>query len=115
MISAQSTVFFDRDHLLLRVEGDESFLRELVEAFEISQKECLAGLRAALAGGDAAALEEHAHSLKGALQNFASGGIVALAYRLELMGRNREQAEAPLVLQELEREVDLLRAYLQGL
>ena len=112
---AEKTAFFDRAHLLSRVEGDASFLQELVAAFEESQKECVEGLRTAVGEGRAGMLEKHAHSLKGAVQNFASGRIVALAYSLELMGRNGACAGAAEALAELELELAGLRAYLRAL
>ena len=111
----ERTVFFEQAALLDKVEGDVGFLCELVEAFEQSRAAAESGLGAAVAGGDASRLEAEAHSLKGALQNFAGGRVVALAYRLELMGRGAQMDGAAEVLRDLRAEVALVSAYLRDL
>jgi HPt (histidine-containing phosphotransfer) domain-containing protein len=53
-----------------------------------------------------------AHSLKGAVGYFGSQTVHALAYRLETMGHQAELEGASSVLQQLERELERLSAFM---
>ena len=52
-----------------------------------------------------------AHSLKGAVGYFGTQTVNALAYRLETMGHQADLEGALAVLQQLERELERLRAF----
>jgi HPt (histidine-containing phosphotransfer) domain-containing protein len=110
---ASQTKFLDRDTLLRRLDGDEAFLCELIAAFMESQSSDIKRLKQALAAGNPLQIEHSAHALKGALQNFVSGGAVELAYSLELMGRNSDLEGAQAACALLEAELLLIVNQLQ--
>ncbi|MBI4517041.1 MAG: Hpt domain-containing protein [Deltaproteobacteria bacterium] len=105
----------DQDTMLARLEGDVELLREIAALFLEDYPERLAALHAAIAGGDAQALELAAHSLKGSLGNFAAERAVAAALRLELIGRGGNLARAGEACAELEKELARLTPLLEHL
>ena len=95
---------------LERVGGDRDLLGELMGIFEVESPKLLGMIRAAIARGDAAALELNAHGLKGAAGNFSAGPAAARARELEMMGRNKTLEGAPEKLGLLEAEIKRLLA-----
>ena len=61
-----------------------------------------------VAAGDASALKSAAHTLKGAVDNFAARPTFEAAWRLENLGRNGTLADASQALSALEKELDRL-------
>ncbi|MCM2305712.1 MAG: response regulator, partial [Elusimicrobia bacterium] len=98
----------------LRDLGDDAAVREIIEGFAKDAAERLAGLRAAAAGGDAAALEALAHALKGSSAALGAKGVERLAARLEALGQEKRVEEAAAIVESLEGELaealKLLRA-----
>ena len=76
-----------RATLLERVGGDFELLREIVALFAEDAPRQLEAMRKAIAAGDAKALADAAHTLKGAAANFDPGEAAGLALRLERLGR----------------------------
>jgi HPt (histidine-containing phosphotransfer) domain-containing protein len=74
---------YDHAAAVARLEGDEAFLRELADLFIQDCPGWLTGIEAALNGGDAAAAQRLAHTLKGAAYHFAAGPTIAAAQALE--------------------------------
>ncbi|HEX8134289.1 MAG TPA: Hpt domain-containing protein, partial [Actinomycetes bacterium] len=104
----------DRDRLAALMELDEdgqgsSLLTRLAAAFLIGAPADLAGLRAAVARGDAAAVGNVAHHLKGAAATLGSGAVVGLCEDLELLAGADALAAAGDLLGRLERELDRVR------
>ena len=97
--------------LLNQVGGDRRLMRELVAIFLQDYPRQLERLRRALGEGDAAGVARAAHSLKGAAGNLAAEGVVAVARRLEALGKAGELAGAEEVLGQLEAEMALLKTY----
>ena len=87
----------------------------MTEQFLSDCPRLLGDLRAAIACGDGAALEQAAHSLKGAVANFAAAAAVEAAARLEQMGRARDLAFAEAGLARLEAELEHLNRALADL
>lgn len=73
----------------------------------------LAALRAACAAGDAAAIEQAAHALKGSVGNFSAAPAAAAAGQLEQLGRAGDIAASGAALAALEAELDRLIPALQ--
>jgi|SRR5439155_234007 len=73
-LSAQGNLenIFDHAQALARVEGDAELLAEMAALFLESYVEQLSAIRAGLACGDLQAVKNAAHSLKGAVGNFAA-------------------------------------------
>ncbi len=95
------TGWVDEAALLAGLDGDRALLRDLVAIFLDDAPRIQAELRRAIAAGDALALADAAHSLKGSVGMFCTTGPFETARRLEMMGRQNdlvgaEQARATL-------------------
>lgn len=84
----------DRRVLLQRVEGDLDLLVTIVEVFLLQLPRRLEKIEASLRSGDAIALAESAHTLKGSVANFSNGPVYLLSSRIEELGRSGEMNEA---------------------
>jgi two-component system sensor histidine kinase/response regulator len=93
------------------VEEDQALLVNLFEAFQQDYPKQLIELQDAISTGDAGRIARVAHSLKGAVGYFGAQTVHALAYRLETMGHQAELDGASAVLQQLERELERLSAF----
>ncbi len=96
---------------LQSVDGDQDLLVDLFEAFQQDYPKQLTELQDAIGAGDAERIAQVAHSLKGAVGYFGAQTVHALAYRLETMGRQAELERASSILQQLERELERLSAF----
>ncbi len=79
-------------------------LPRLVESFVAEAPATLAALRAA-AGGDAVAVTEGAHRLKGAAANLGATRLAGVCAELEAMGREAPAADTAELLGRLERDL----------
>jgi len=84
-------------------------LTRLAAAFLSGAPTDLAGLRAAVERGDAAAVGNVAHHLKGAAATLGSGGVVDLCEDIELLAGADALASAGNLLGRLEEELDRVR------
>ncbi len=84
----------DRAAALERFEGDVELMQEIADLFLDACPQRLQAVREALAHRDSKALEFAAHSLKGAVSNFAAAAASAAALRLELLGRSGDLTDA---------------------
>lgn len=98
-----------------RLQGDRNLLEEIVDVFREECPRLLAQARQAIAEIDAAQLRLAAHTLKGALVNFAATDAVDAARRLELIGKQGNLAGAPQALADLERQLERLQPALDDL
>ena len=73
----------DWEALLESIDGDEGFVRDLVDAFIGTGDRELAAIAAALGSGDAATMRESAHTLKGASANLRASAATSAAAQLE--------------------------------
>jgi len=103
---------FDKQALLDGVDGDFEFLEETIEMLDEDSGELLDQVRASAAAGDAAALVEPAHTLKGMLGNFCAGRAEAAAREVEFMGREARLEGVSEAVETLCREVGQLRTVL---
>ncbi|MBI3209481.1 MAG: Hpt domain-containing protein [Candidatus Solibacter usitatus] len=100
---------------LSRVGGDAELLQEMAQIF---LEECpvqMEAVREAVRNRDAKALERSAHSLKGSVGNFGAAQTQETAYRLEMMGRKGNIADAENALQNLEQALTLLQPEMENL
>jgi two-component system sensor histidine kinase/response regulator len=102
-----------RAHVLKSAGGSVDFMRQLAQVFLEESATLMSGVRAAIAGGDAKALQAHAHSLKGALALFGSDTATTAAQRLENIGREAELPDAPAACAALEAALQRLRPTLE--
>ncbi|HEX7185281.1 MAG TPA: ATP-binding protein [Thermoanaerobaculia bacterium] len=105
----------DREALLGEAGGDAHLLMRLVEIFEQESGRLLEEIRDAVQGGDAAALESAAHTLKGMAGHWSRGDVFVTARSLEGMGREGCLGAAAGALDRLERELPRLRRALGSL
>jgi HPt (histidine-containing phosphotransfer) domain-containing protein len=76
------------DELRASTGDDEAFLHELVEAYVAEVADHIAGITAAAAAGDAAAIVRPAHTLKSSSATFGAMRLAALCRRIEEAGRS---------------------------
>jgi len=105
----------DRTALLAGVDGNLRLLRELVRLFLADYPQRLAEINEATRRGDAEALRITAHTLKGSIGNFAAKKAFEAAQRLEIMGRERNLANAAEARMTLESELARLIEELRNL
>jgi two-component system, sensor histidine kinase len=99
----------DRAAILAQLDGDAELLSAIAATFLDQQEKQLEEMREALKLGDGGRLELAAHSLKGAVGYFNAASAVNAAYRLEVMGRERDLARAEDALATLEEQMRRLR------
>jgi CheY-like chemotaxis protein/HPt (histidine-containing phosphotransfer) domain-containing protein len=106
---------WDQTKALAHVGGDQVLLRELAGLFLLECPQRLAEAREAVARADAAKLRLAAHTLKGAVSNFAAAPAWDAAERLEAMGQLGNLNSAAEALTALETELERLRPTLAAL
>ena len=85
---------FDSEALLERLEGDRALLAEMVRLFDEEAPTLVDQARAAVDQADFAALQRVAHTLKGAIGNFAAGPAFHTAEELEMAARHQASTAA---------------------
>jgi HPt (histidine-containing phosphotransfer) domain-containing protein len=100
---------FDYAKALEHVEGDRELLGEIATLFLETHVGQLSALRAAIARGDAQALQNTAHKLKGSIGNFAAAEAFNAAQKLEGLGLSGDLAEAEPVCLALEGALERLK------
>ena len=85
-----SSLIFDQQELLARVENDCELLRDLLGIFKEEFPRQLLALREAVKAGDGDRVAIAAHTLRGMLANLAATQAASTAARLEQMGRKKE-------------------------
>jgi PAS domain S-box-containing protein len=97
------------------MDGDLELLQRLVRRFLDALPQRRGDICAAIERRDAAALSQHAHSLKGSLANFGAARAVRRAARLEAIGHVGELADAGAVWSELDADLTEIASVLGGL
>jgi len=88
-----------------RLGGDEKLLRELCQIYLKESPKLLEKLRRAVSQGDAEAVGQVAHNIKGELSYLGADNAMQAARQLEAMGNDRDLSQAAGVLGILEREL----------
>jgi HPt (histidine-containing phosphotransfer) domain-containing protein len=104
---------FDVSKALEMVGDDRELLVELADLLLQSVPEHLGRIRKAISSGDMRALEQSAHSLKGAAGNFGAARFVAAADRLERIAREEQLSKVSEAFLELQRESEYLESAIQ--
>ena len=113
--TARSATFpVDWQALLESSDGDQGFVRELVDAYIATADTELAALAAALSAGDAATMLGAAHTLKGASANLHAAAANAAAAQLEATARLGMNNKIPALAEQLAMEVRHTIAYLRS-
>lgn len=98
--------------LLERVGGDRKALAQLVGIFLGDSPRLMARIRTAVRKRDTHALQAAAHTLKGAVSNFAAPAATDAALRLQQIGAAGDLGEAAAACAALEKELARVRALL---
>jgi two-component system sensor histidine kinase/response regulator len=104
----------DWESLLNSIDGDKGFARDLADAFIGTVDREVAAIISALGSGDAAALRNAAHTLKGASANLRASAAAAAAARLESATGAGMSAEVSALADDLIAEVRRTTAYLRS-
>lgn len=96
----------------LRESVGDAFSR-MIEVFLEDAPKYIDGVELALAEGDAAALRNSAHSLKGSARNFGANRLAAAAYSLEELGRDGRAEDTEGLLPHLREEFRQVRNVLE--
>jgi CheY-like chemotaxis protein len=94
--------------------ADSDWLEGLIHQFLADSSLRLEKLRGACASGEAKAVEDVAHALKGSSATMGATVVQRIAERLQLMGRSDALEGAGMLLGELERELGTAGKYLEG-
>ena len=100
-IKLETPPAFDKKALLEAFDGDQDFLKEIIEMFVADTPKMLKDIQAAIDAKDAVTLQRTAHALKGMVGNFQAETAVEKAYALEKMGQNAALEMAEPVFAEL--------------
>ena len=99
-------IVWDLKELLERLDGDDSFLQELLVMFREDARLNLEKSRKAIAERDFASLSRAAHTLKGMLRNLSMNAAGETAAALETASRESRQDESAELLEKLEKELE---------
>jgi signal transduction histidine kinase/CheY-like chemotaxis protein/HPt (histidine-containing phosphotransfer) domain-containing protein len=105
----------DQPALLARVGGDLELMHEVIRLFMEDCPMRLSTIHAAILGGDAEALRNGAHALRGAAGTLSAGGVVDAALVLERLGAENRLGPADAAWKTLNAEAAHLAAALQDL
>lgn len=101
---------FDYDDFMERMDGDGALLKEVIEIFLEDAPALLSALGSAVRRMDAAAMENAAHTLKGAAANISAKGIQQLSGAMQELVRKGQIAEAAGLMDDMEAQyADLAR------
>ncbi|MHC4533794.1 MAG: response regulator [Planctomycetota bacterium] len=105
----------DRDHVLKQIGGGTENLKEIVELFVVESEKLMTRMRDAITNEDPSELQRAAHTLKGSISLFGVKCPVAAALQLEIMGRDKNLADAEQAWLKLMKEVERLIPKLRDL
>ena len=106
---------FNLTEALERVEGDMDLLKEMVDLFLEESPRMIIEIEHALTTNNAQALQNAAHTLKGAVSNFSAYRATEASFTLEKMGRQKNLTGTASALSTLKQELMLLGSALEAL
>jgi HPt (histidine-containing phosphotransfer) domain-containing protein len=96
-----SAMEFDQEDLLERLSGNEELAARIVSRFLDAMPQQLSTLVEAVSAGDAQAVRQRGHAIKGAAANVGGQQIRQLASKLEQLGTDGNLDSAAEVLREI--------------
>jgi CheY-like chemotaxis protein/HPt (histidine-containing phosphotransfer) domain-containing protein len=103
----------DLERAIDEFEGDKDLLSEVIAGFTEKVIEQIGSIRAALSCGDAETVRREAHSIKGGAAGLTAGNLSKVAFDLESKGKSEELSGGGEILDDLEREFNVLRRYVE--
>jgi two-component system sensor histidine kinase/response regulator len=104
----------DLDSALAALEGDRELLARMIGIFLAETPPLLRETRESIEREDEVRLERAAHTLRGAICNFAAPNAFAAASRVQEIARRKNWSVAALAYSELEKEMQELLEVLVG-
>jgi signal transduction histidine kinase/DNA-binding response OmpR family regulator len=104
----------DWQALLASIEGDDAFMRDLIDAFITTGDQELAAIASALRTGDADTLRKSAHTLKGASANMRAAAATAAAAELESAAGSGVSTQTATLVDKLAAEIAAAMEYLRS-
>ena len=116
MITGQKLINPDFDWQQLRqlAGEDTDFEYELLEIFLQDAQQSLTDLEQAIANRSIQAIQDTAHSLKGASANVGAISLAVAARQLEQIAQGNQLAEAPALLRQIRRHCAHIQSHLQS-
>ncbi len=108
-------IIIDHQDLMERIGGDMELLDELLELFEEDYPGLITEIQQAIDEKDGEKLKRSAHTLKGAVGNFAALKAHALAFQLEKKGETGDFTNAHNLLIQLQDAIDEFKSALKSL
>ena len=99
---------FDSKEFLERIGDDPQLAQDLIDLLLRDLPSLVEAVHNAVRSNDAKAVQHAAHTLKGAVANFAAEAATQAAQGIEAMGRAGTLAGAPAALPPLRHELDRL-------
>jgi len=106
---------FDKNMLLDRLEGDKELFKEIVGMFLGDAPLQMEKIKQSLQEGNSAQIESQAHGLKGAAMNIGGNGLQAVAFEMEVSGKNGDLDKARPLMDKLDEEFARLKKALMSL
>jgi HPt (histidine-containing phosphotransfer) domain-containing protein len=100
------------DYLVSVFGDDRVFFSDLFKTYDEDNSIRIEKLKSLMNTNDAAAIEDLAHSIKGASGNVGAERLRELATDLETMGRERELSQAPSIIELMVSEFEKVKAFI---
>jgi CheY-like chemotaxis protein/HPt (histidine-containing phosphotransfer) domain-containing protein len=112
LISTADTLPINFEEALSHFDGDQDFMRELLQQYKEQLSERVIEIRAAVQDRDPNRLTRLAHNLKGVSLNFSADSLSHMALSMEEMGKREDLTNAPILMAQLELEARRVTEYL---
>jgi len=112
IVSTADTVPVNFEAALTHFDGDQDFMRELLQQYKEQLSERVIELRAAVQDSDPNQLARLAHNLKGVSLNFSADSLSQMALSMEEMSKRQDLSNAPILMAQLELEAQRVTEYL---
>ncbi len=103
----------DIEKAIEEFEGDKQFLSEVLNGFIMEVSDQIGTIRKALSCGDIETVIKEAHSIKGGAANITAKALSKVAFELESKGKSKKLNGADEIIDDLEREFEVLRHFVQ--
>ena len=102
----------DLESALFRFDGDRAFMMEMCQEFKDHLPDRMTEFRSALNAGEIDKLGRLAHNLKGLSMNFNASPLSSLTAKLEICGKEKNLADAPVLVEQIAAEITRVQEYL---
>ena len=104
-----NSTIIDNDTTLAIGDGDNDFLKEIIDLFLDDSQKLLTKIENAIQSENSDELRRFAHSLKGSAGHFGASRLFNTAYKMEIMGKMKEFSDAQEFFPYVKKETDKAR------